>query len=56
MFTFAVVRKIGEGKYLSDDLFILERIRREQALKMGQTKPDKKKKRFYTKDGKNDPS
>ena len=34
MFTFSMVRRIGEGKYLSDDCFIIERIRRERALNM----------------------
>ena len=32
MFTFSVVRKIGEGSYLAEDLFILERARRVKAL------------------------
>ena len=53
MFTFAVVKKIGEGKYLFDDFFILERIRRERALQAHSAKPQKKhKNRFLAKDGK----
>lgn len=32
MFTFALVKKIGEGSYLNEDLFILERVRRKRAL------------------------
>ncbi|MBN1353801.1 MAG: hypothetical protein JW994_03930 [Candidatus Omnitrophica bacterium] len=32
MFAFATVRKIGEGNYLNDDVFILERVRKERAL------------------------
>lgn len=32
MFTFSVVRKIGEGSYLNEAHFIIERIRRERAL------------------------
>ena len=32
MFTFALVKRIGEGSYLNEDLFILERVRRQRAL------------------------
>ena len=32
MFTFSVVKKIGEGSYLNEALFIIERVRRENAL------------------------
>ena len=32
MFTFALVKRIGEGSYLNEDRFILERIRRKRAL------------------------
>ena len=32
MFTFSVVKKIGEGSYLDEALFIIERVRRERAL------------------------
>ena len=32
MITFSLVKKIGEGNYLNDDRFILERVRRERAL------------------------
>ena len=38
MFTFRVVKRIGEGDYLNDDLFIIERVRRERALNMHQMK------------------
>ncbi len=32
MFTFSVVKKIGEGSYLDEALFIIERVRRERSL------------------------
>ena len=32
MFTFSIVKKIGEGSYLNEALFIIERVRRERAL------------------------
>jgi len=32
MFTFSVVKKIGEGSYLDEALFIIERVRREKVL------------------------
>jgi len=32
LFTFSLVKKIGEGSYLSDDPFIIERARKEKAL------------------------
>ncbi|OGW75436.1 MAG: hypothetical protein A2Z72_06475 [Omnitrophica bacterium RBG_13_46_9] len=38
MFTFNIVRRIGEGNYLSEDWFIIERIRKERALNGDQTK------------------
>jgi len=34
MFDFSLVRKIGEGRYLDEERFILERVRRERALNM----------------------
>jgi len=34
MFAFSIVKKIGEGNYLKDDLFIIERVRRERALNL----------------------
>lgn len=33
MFSFNIVKKIGEGKYLGDDAFIIERIRKTRALR-----------------------
>ena len=33
MMTFSIVRRIGEGSYLDEDLFIIERVRRERMLK-----------------------
>ena len=32
MFTFSIVKKIGEGSYLDEALFIIERVRRERAI------------------------
>ena len=32
MFTFSIVKKIGEGNYLNDESFILERVRKVRAL------------------------
>ena len=34
MFTFSIVKKIGEGNYLGKDNFIIERVRKERALNM----------------------
>ncbi|MBL7155608.1 MAG: hypothetical protein ISS90_00505 [Candidatus Omnitrophica bacterium] len=45
MFTFGIVKQIGEGKYLSDDLFIIERVRKERALNLGRIKPGSPKHR-----------
>lgn len=58
MFSFSIVKKIGEGKYLDEDLFIIERIRRERALNMRQEKLGTTKfhNRFKNKDGKIRPS
>ena len=43
MFTFSVVKRIGEGNYLSEGRFIIERIRRENALNMHNFKFDNSK-------------
>ncbi|MGB2705330.1 MAG: hypothetical protein WBC74_00495 [Candidatus Omnitrophota bacterium] len=43
MFTFSVVKKIGEGSYLDEALFIIERVRRERALNMHWMKTKNKK-------------
>ena len=32
MFTFSIVKKIGEGSYLEEERFIIERIRKARAL------------------------
>ena len=32
MFAFSIVRKIGEGNYLNDDRFTIERVRKTRAL------------------------
>lgn len=40
MFTFSVVRRIGEGGYLVDDRFIIERARKLRALNAEFTEPD----------------
>ena len=47
MFTFSVVKKIGEGSYLDEAIFIIERVRRERALnahrvEIGNNKPKPK--------------
>jgi len=55
MFTFSIVRKIGEGNYLNEDTFILERVRRRRALnesmqkiktKSGKARPTKRDELF----------
>ncbi len=46
MFTFAIVKRIGEGHYLSDDAFILERARKERALMPHRLKADKNRSRY----------
>ena len=43
MFTFSMVKRIGEGSYLNDDVFILERARKERALNMHCMKADEKR-------------
>ena len=48
MFTFSIVKKIGEGSYLDEGRFILERIRRERALNMHYIKFDRKKHKSST--------
>ena len=52
MFSFSIVKKIGEGKYLSKDNFILERIRRERALNIRYMKvhSNKRKVKPFTRD------
>lgn len=53
MFTFSVVKKIGEGSYLDEALFIIERVRRERALNMHRVKiGNKHKHKSSAKDGK----
>jgi hypothetical protein len=53
MFTFSVVKKIGEGRYLCDDLFIIERVRKGRAVKVGRKKLENKhiKNRLFGDDG-----
>ncbi|NQU95742.1 MAG: hypothetical protein HQ549_05940 [Candidatus Omnitrophica bacterium] len=58
MFTFSVVKKLGEGNYLSEGRFIIERVRRENALNMHTFKRDdnKSKAKSIKKNGKQKPS
>ncbi|GEM_PF-1876156 len=58
MFTFNVVRKIGEGSYFDEALFIIERARRENALSMHRAKSEsnKFKSKFSTGNEKGKPS
>ena len=55
MMTFSMVKKIGEGKYLDEDLFIIERVRRERAMNVLHPRGGKGllKRRFFGKNGKN---
>jgi len=46
MMTFSVVRRIGEGSYLNDDLFIIERVRKERALNMGRPRGKRERSRI----------
>ena len=43
LLSFHLVKKMGEGNYLREDRFILERIRRERALDIYNTESKKKK-------------
>lgn len=58
MFTFNIVKKIGDGSYLREGRFIIERIRKERALNMDRTRVDgtRFKSRIFIKNGKNKPS
>ena len=58
MFTFNIVKKLGEGNYLSEGRFIIERIRRENALNMHNFKIDNNKPKITSikKNGKQKPS
>ncbi|MFH1593854.1 MAG: hypothetical protein ABID09_04065 [Candidatus Omnitrophota bacterium] len=58
MFAFSIVRKIGEGNYLSEEPFIIERARKERALNMRPMIADNKqfKNRTTRRDGRQDPS
>lgn len=58
MMTFSIVKKIGEGRYLADDLFIIERARREKVLGAFRVKPGSCnfKNRLFRKNGRNKPS
>ena len=52
MMAFSIVKRIGEGSYLTeDDYFIIERARKERALNTHHTSCDrgKKKVRIFTK-------
>ena len=53
LFTFSVVKRIGEGNYLNDESFILERVRKERALNIERPKMIRKrfKNRIFGKDG-----
>jgi len=52
MFTFNVVRKIGEGSYLDEALFIIERVRREKVLNAHRASNESAKLKSSTKNGK----
>ena len=58
MFTFSVVKKIGEGSYLNDALFIIERVRRERALRPHRMRisDTKNNEKTSTRDGKHGPA
>lgn len=52
LLSFHLVKKMGEGNYLSEDQFIIERIRKERALDAchaAQNRKSKKKKLPYQK-------
>lgn len=42
LLTFHLVKKMGEGNYLNEDRFILERVRKERALDQCHTNGNKK--------------
>ena len=42
MLDFSVVKKIGEGNYLSDDQFTIERARKRRALGTGRSRVEPK--------------
>ena len=46
MLTFNTVKRIGEGNYLGDDLFIIERARRARAINTPRPKTSKGKNRI----------
>ena len=51
MFSFSIVKKIGEGNYLNQDHFIIERVRRARALNMRRIRPQaSKKSRIFSDD------
>ena len=58
MFTFSLVRRIGEGSYLDEDSFILERVRKERALNTRCVRfaAEKNKTRIFARDGKPRPA
>jgi hypothetical protein len=56
MFTFGIVKRLGDGNYLLEDNFIIERVRKERAMNVGNAKRDnqgvpRSKNRFDRKDG-----
>ena len=46
MFTFSIVKRIGEGNYLGDDFFIIERVRKARALSPAYLKANGTKAKF----------
>ena len=58
MMAFSVVKRIGEGSYLDQDFFTIERVRKARALNTHRLSTDKGKQRIValTKNGKLDPS
>jgi len=43
LLSFQLIKKMGEGSYLNEDRFILERVRKERALDTEYIKSKKKK-------------
>lgn len=58
MFSFSIVKKLGDGRYLDEARLIIERVRREKALSFHHTKFDNKKHKSkpFKGDGKPKPS
>ena len=54
MLAFSLVKRLGEGSYLNDDRFILERVRKERALNVRRMRviTGKPKSKPFERDGK----